>query len=75
MRVVMIGLLLGTAACRPASYGKDIEVVVPTSSPSDGPDATPPGPRGRVLFPAEGVEVRVPHDEVTPRGVHKSTAS
>ncbi|MCA9708683.1 MAG: hypothetical protein KDK70_22735 [Myxococcales bacterium] len=66
-----LGLAMGLGACRPASYGKDVQVLVPTDPPSDGPGAAPSGPSPRVHRPAEGVQVLVPHDEVTPRGVVK----
>lgn len=74
MRRVLLGVLLGASACRPASYEKDVRVMVPVSPPSDGPSAEPPAPRGRVHRPAEDVRVMVPYDEVMPRGLEKATA-
>ncbi|MEM9455444.1 MAG: hypothetical protein AAGF11_14775 [Myxococcota bacterium] len=73
MLVVLFGGLLGASACRPASYEKDVRVMVPVSPPSDGPGAEPPAPRGRVLYPAQDVRVVVPYDEVMPRGLDKAT--
>jgi len=68
MRWIALVSLLVLGACRPASYDKDVKVEVPNTSPSDGPGAAP-GPRTRVLYPDDSVQVRVPHEEVLPRGV------
>jgi len=64
---IVAGLALGIVACRPASYEKDVQVKVPTDSPSDGPGAEP---SARVLYPDETVvQVKVPKNEPLPRGV------
>ncbi len=68
MRWIAVVSLVVLGACRPASYEKDVKVEVPKSSPSDGPGAAP-GPRSRVLYPGDSVEILVPYEEVLPRGV------
>ena len=70
MRWIAFASLVVLGGCRPASYEKDVTVEVPRSSPSDGPDAAP-GPRTRVLYPDDSVEILVPYEEVLPRGVKK----
>lgn len=67
-------MVLASAGCRPASYGKDVVVVVPSDTPSDGPEAEPPGPRARVLYPAYEIQVMVPADQIMPRGIKRKTS-